>query len=201
MTLAMKVMLDMMLGYNAEQTYRILQPAIGRNIVKLYIEDNRLSFLMDNGKGFHLLDDGQSCCESRYMTTDDSLEHFVGATLTGIEVRKGPLVEDEWADVHDTEFLLVHTSKGTFTVVNHNEHNGYYGGFSLLAVPMEQHYTYFEVPWAAHGRVPDEVFQLAMEAHKKGYYDFVYVHPLGLFGMPVGEGVTGRRVAITPEML
>jgi hypothetical protein len=37
--------------------------------------------------------------------------------------------------VHETQFLIVDTTKGSFTIVNHNEHNGYYGGFGLVAQP------------------------------------------------------------------
>jgi hypothetical protein len=35
----------------------------------------------------------------------------------------------ESGEDHDIAFLLVQTSDGVFTMVNHNEHNGYYGGF------------------------------------------------------------------------
>jgi len=78
-------------------------------------------------------DDGRSCCESRYMTTDDDLNSFVGATFTGVELRDGPEMTTEYGEPHEQQFLLVNTSLGTFTVVTHNEHNGYYGGFYIVA--------------------------------------------------------------------
>lgn len=33
----------------------------------------------------------------------------------------------------ESQFLMIRTSLGVFTVVNYNEHNGYYGGFALRA--------------------------------------------------------------------
>lgn len=35
--------------------------------------------------------------------------------------------------MHEVQFLHVKTSKGSFAVSNHNEHNGYYGGFNVEA--------------------------------------------------------------------
>lgn len=79
-----------------------------------------------------LVDTGQSCCEHRYMTSDDDFAYYEGATLLGVEVKPGPDVEAKY-DTHETAFLDIKTSRGVFTVVTHNEHNGYYGGFSLRA--------------------------------------------------------------------
>ncbi|MDC6673798.1 hypothetical protein OEZ80_25875, partial [Leclercia adecarboxylata] len=81
------------------------------------------------GNWLVIRDDGQSCCESRYMSTDDDLSSFVGATFLGCEIEDGPHEADD--PDHETQFLIVSTSLGKFTVVNHNEHNGYYGGFSI----------------------------------------------------------------------
>ena len=79
-------------------------------------------------------DDGQSCCEHRYMHTDDDLQSFVGASFISAEIREVGEKEDKdnWI-VHEIDFLLIHTTLGTFTVETHNEHNGYYGGFSVVA--------------------------------------------------------------------
>ena len=83
-----------------------------------------------------LFDDGQSCCEYRYMHTDDDLVAFVGAEFTGAEVRDGPMRNDG-GDDHEIQFLLINTSLGTFTVETHNVHNGYYGGFCVVARSRE----------------------------------------------------------------
>lgn len=79
-----------------------------------------------------LFDDGRSCCETRYMSTDDQLSDFVGAKFFGVRVRGGKQVEEEY-EHKENMFLLIDTSKGTFTCETHNEHNGYYGGFALIA--------------------------------------------------------------------
>lgn len=79
---------------------------------------------------FH--DVGQSCCEFRYMHTDDDLTAFVGGDFLSAEIRSAPNVPDECED-HEVQFLLVNTSLGTFTIETHIVHNGYYGGFAIIA--------------------------------------------------------------------
>nr|WP_152613166.1 hypothetical protein [Inquilinus limosus] len=64
------------------------------------------------------------------MTCDDDLKPIIGATLLGWEIRDVTYDGDDY-DVHEIQFLVVNTSQGSFTVANHNEHNGYYGGFSI----------------------------------------------------------------------
>jgi hypothetical protein len=124
-----------MLGGN-EESARTFSDAIGKEITALSIDDNALHFTLADGTKFMLFDDGQSCCESRYMRTDDDLAYHVGANLLSAETRAADekaVAEDDWGGVHDIEFLVVTTSKGTITVSNHNEHNGYYGGFAMRA--------------------------------------------------------------------
>lgn len=77
-----------------------------------------------------LWDAGQSCCEHRYMTTDDELETFKDAKLVGID-RVYVEDETEYGDPHEQVFVKVETTKGTITCVTHNQHNGYYGGFDI----------------------------------------------------------------------
>lgn len=105
--------------------------AVGKSIKRLWHDDSALRFEMDDGTGIVLEDDGQSCCEARYMQTDDDLSDHVGAVLMDAEVREGPEPTDGDGDCHEQQFLVVTTSAGRFTMVNHNEHNGYYGGFAL----------------------------------------------------------------------
>lgn len=78
-------------------------------------------------------DDGQSCCEARYMRTDENLEDFKGAKYTGFEIRSAGDIEDPNNAVHEIEFFVIKTDRGDITFSNHNEHNGYYGGFCLEA--------------------------------------------------------------------
>lgn len=105
--------------------------AIGMTIVALSITDSELVFTFDDGSKMELYDDAQSCCEHRYMSTDDDLSYYVGSKLMSAATQSGPSIEA--CEYHDTEFLIVTTSVGSFTVVNHNEHNGYYGGFAMRA--------------------------------------------------------------------
>lgn len=105
--------------------------SLGKKITGLHCDGGQLIISFEDTT-LYLKDDAQSCCETRYMSTDDELEYYVGAELRGVRVQEGDGEESEW-DCHDTEFLLIDTSIGTFTMVNHNEHNGYYGGFWLTA--------------------------------------------------------------------
>lgn len=75
--------------------------------------------------------DNQSCCESRYFTIDDDLRDFSGSTFYGLEIREAPNVFDEGDNSHEIMFLVIKTDNGELVVCSHNEHNGYYGGFSL----------------------------------------------------------------------
>lgn len=113
--------------------------SVGKTIAAIAIDDEanggdgalRLTFT--DGNKLLLMDNGRSCCESRYMRTDDELQGYVGATLIGVETKDGPEVEGEYGDSHEQQFLEVQTSKGVLTLVCHNENNGYYGGFALVA--------------------------------------------------------------------
>ena len=98
---------------------------------------NRLDIHFTDGTGIRFTDDGQSCCEERYMTCDDDVTAFVGAVFVEAEIREGNEVITEYSDTHEQEFLVINTSLGSFTVANHNEHNGYYGGFSIIVRSIE----------------------------------------------------------------
>jgi hypothetical protein len=112
----------------------------GVPITRIYmVEDDDSRAVIDtlciklrNGAVLSISDQGQDCCEHRYMSTDDDFADYVGATLLSVEVRAGGNIPNEY-EYHETQFLVVTTSKGVFTMVNHNEHNGYYGGFWVRA--------------------------------------------------------------------
>ena len=109
--------------------------SVGKTITALELteaDDGSLLFTFDDGTKMEIADEGRSCCESRYMTTDDDLQFHVGAKLLGAEVAEGPDVEEDY-ESHEMEFLKVKTTRGVFTVETHNEHNGYYGGFCIRA--------------------------------------------------------------------
>lgn len=113
-----------------QKTIDAYKSAIGKRIAAVKLDDDRLHFLFSDGKQIVVFDEAQSCCESRYMTTDDDLGFAVGSHLLSMIVKPGP--EEDDGTCHEIEFLEVVTSRGSFTIATHNEHNGYYGGFSLV---------------------------------------------------------------------
>lgn len=128
------------------ETVEAVKAALGKTIAKVEVTKGEeryrsmgkhpgesLLFTFTDGSWLKLWDDGQSCCEYRHMTCDDDLAPFEGAELRDLELRDGPRGEDEHGEAHDQQFLVCTTSKGAFTVANHNEHNGYYGGFAVEA--------------------------------------------------------------------
>lgn len=129
--LGMGVMIDMLRGN--KETVESVQSSIGKKIESIVIDDNNLKITFDDGSLLKLWDGGQSCCEHRYMSTDDDLGYFKGAELLKIEIKDAPNVVMNDYEEHEVQFLEVTTSTGSFQCANHNEHNGYYGGFSINA--------------------------------------------------------------------
>jgi hypothetical protein len=130
--LGIGVMIEM-LGGNSDSV-KVVRASLGKTISTVRLgEDDALHFEFEDGSRMQLADHGQSCCESRYMRTDDNLDEFAGSVLTNIELKDAPDVSDDLGDVHEVQFLVVTTSKGTFTLSSHNDHNGYYGGFAIEA--------------------------------------------------------------------
>lgn len=138
--LGMGVMLKQLAGNR--ETVESYHKAIGKTIKHIELSppkdtnkwgdegQDTLKVTFDDGSMLTAFDDGQSCCESRYMKTDDKFEDFVGATLVSMELKQAPDMEDEYGE-HEVQFLEIMTSKGALTMASHNEHNGYYGGFAI----------------------------------------------------------------------
>ena len=96
--------------------------------------DDRVTLKFDFGR-LTLSDQGQCCCENRYMSTDDNVRSLIGSRFVCYEVKDGPdESEEDGYNVHETQFLEIQTDSGFITLVTHNEHNGYYGGFSIEEV-------------------------------------------------------------------
>lgn len=108
----------------------------GQKVMSAEIADNRLKLGLSGGKFIEIWDNGQSCCEHRYMTCDDDVKSLVGGTLTRIEAKNAPDL-DAGGETHEQVFVEVATDKGFITIANHNEHNGYYGGFGLTITERE----------------------------------------------------------------
>ena len=127
------VMMSRVWGESAD-----LSKYIGKRIRSAEIKgEQELRIIFDDGTGIMLTDDGQSCCERRYMHTDDDLNSIAGHELRRIELKDGPTKEDAYGDSHEQQFLEIGTDQGFVTIVNHNEHNGYYGGFAIKLAEIE----------------------------------------------------------------
>lgn len=122
-----------MLGGGSEQS---AEKYIGRTITAAALADERLNLAFSDGARIAIFDNGQSCCESRYVTTDDDVASLVGHKLVRIEAKDGPETGEEWGETHESCFVEIGTDDGFVTLTNHNEHNGYYGGFGLTIVEV-----------------------------------------------------------------
>ena len=125
-------------GGDDPETFDTITQAVSKAIDKVWLDadHNKLRFAFSDGTGMKVWDDGQSCCEDRYMHTDDNLAYFTGAEFVGAAIHQAPDVPDE-NGTHEVQFLFVTTSKGVFTVETHNVHNGYYSGFLVRATAGE----------------------------------------------------------------
>ena len=110
----------------------------GKKITSTRLDDERLIIEFEGDIALQIYDDGQSCCEYRYMSTDDDIQSLVGHTLVSIIEKEGPIEDDDYGDVHETCFVEVQTNVGSITLVNHNENNGYYCGFCMVAKKVEK---------------------------------------------------------------
>ena len=123
------------MSLNSEESKNALSASIGKIITTLNLTNDyvgSLHFTLEDGSRLMLIDLNKSCCEHRYMRTDDDLKDYIGAKLLRVEIRYAPstLVDGE---EHEVAFLAVQTDRGEFVVSSHNEHNGYYGGFYIQA--------------------------------------------------------------------
>lgn len=110
----------------------------GKKISMAELAGDVIRIDFEDGKKIQITDQGQSCCESRYITTDDEPSSIIGGTLLEIEVKDGsPSENDDCCETHDVLFLEIKTDKGFITFCTHNEHNGYYGGFGLSIDEVE----------------------------------------------------------------
>lgn len=120
------------LGGNAE-TVDAVKSSLGKTINVAGLENDALKIGFTDGSMLSLWDDGQSCCEHRYMVCDDSLASFCGAKVVDIQIKDAPEIADPYGESHEVQFLEVLTDRGAFQCASHNEHNGYYGGFYIKA--------------------------------------------------------------------
>lgn len=128
--LGMGVMLKMLSGN--QDSVEAFTKCIGKTIKSVVLTGDDLIFTFDDNTRMAISDEGQSCCEHRYIVCEDDLEAFAGAKLLDAGVKDAPNEEDEYGE-HEVAFLEISTSSGSFQCATHNEHNGYYGGFCIRA--------------------------------------------------------------------
>lgn len=124
--IGMGVMIHQMSGGNKNSPDKYY----GKTITKASVDEAGVLLEFKDKSSIFLYDDGQSCCEDRYVTCDDDPNDLVGGILTKIE-EKEYTEEDENYEVHEKCFIDISTNKATITITTHNVHNGYYGGFAL----------------------------------------------------------------------
>lgn len=108
-----------------------------KRITSVDSNDEHFDIHFDDGCSIRIRDGGQSCCEHRYMTCDDDVSKIIGSKLTNIELREGPTEEMEWGNEHQTMFVEIATDECFVTLTTHNEHNGWYGGFSIVITSLD----------------------------------------------------------------
>ena len=128
-----------------EDTRITHKAAMGKTIKELFVDndkyrDGALIMKFTDNTGIVVRDDGRSCCEERYIHTDDDLQYYVGSVFNKAELREAPNQisedDDDYGGEHEVRFLIINTDKGSFTLETHNIHNGYYGGFWIVIEPI-----------------------------------------------------------------
>lgn len=125
-----------MLGGNEESV--AYNDALEKLIESAELRDDALFLHFTDKTAIRFMDEGQSCCEHRYMTCGDDLTTFAGAKFVGAEIREAPDAheEDDYGEPHEVQFLVVKTDRGNITCETHNVHNGYYGGFWVTVAAL-----------------------------------------------------------------
>jgi len=115
------------LGGGSEQS---VEKYLGRKITKAEFKNDTFTLTFSDGISIDITDQGQSCCEHRYMTCDDEITSLVGQSLKHVIVKETDRRTSDY-DCHEVCFLEVQGDKSSITFATHNVHNGYYGGFGL----------------------------------------------------------------------
>lgn len=120
-------------------TFEAYTTSLNKKIVDLKLDDSAndgdgaLLITFEDNTRLSLYDCARSCCEHRYMSTDDDLSYYIGSTFTEVKMLYADDDEGKYGDVTETMFLHIVTNKGTFVINTYNSHNGYYGGIVLAA--------------------------------------------------------------------
>lgn len=102
----------------------------GRTVIAADISENEFRLSFEDGARIMIWDDGQSCCESRYLTTDDDLGDLIGKKFWYVET-KPVEVQEDGDESHEIVFVEIGYEDDHITLASHNRHNGYYSGATL----------------------------------------------------------------------
>ncbi len=103
--LGLGVMLSMSSG---NQNLAIISKSLGKTVLVTFMDDDKLHIRFTDGTKIRIEDDGQSCCETRYMTCGDDLEYYKDASFLGVEISDAPSVksnDDDDDRCHDVQFI------------------------------------------------------------------------------------------------
>lgn len=108
---------------------------IGKTIINAKTDGDSLVLEFPTGK-LTFFDDGQSCCEERYLSLDgDDPKDLIGHIFTGIVVKNFTDSDNtDYDGCHEIAFVEVKCDRCSITISSHNVHNGYYGGFFLRII-------------------------------------------------------------------
>jgi hypothetical protein len=112
---------------------QIINSLINQEIRSIELIQDHNSIIRIKFRGSVVLkieDVGQSCCEHRYITTDDKLDVQEEEKLVNILLKEHISGDSDYG-AHEIQFLEIQTDKDTYVFCTHNEHNGYYGGFNI----------------------------------------------------------------------
>lgn len=121
------------MSHPGKDTVEAIKGSLGKTIADAKLENDTLTLKFTDGTSLSFSDERQSCCESRWMHTDADLPYYSGAVFTDVSLESAEIAPPEGSDVYDAQFLHIHTNKGILDAVTHVDHNGYYGGFWIVA--------------------------------------------------------------------
>lgn len=126
--LGLGVMLRSLCGN--EENVNAFTSSLNKTITAIDTDDENLWLTFDDGTRLRFYDDGQSCCEKRWMEPQANYDPLLGSKLLGGEMKQLDELPDEYGN-HELCELSITTDKGAICSKFHNEHNGYYGGFYI----------------------------------------------------------------------
>lgn len=109
----------------------LIRKAQGKVIDIIEFTDKKVIIKFEDKTKITIFDDGQSCCEYRYLTTDDNVISLCGAKFHSVNIKDATQTKLN-GGLHEIQFLEIQTfDKGSITFAAHNENNGYYCGFNM----------------------------------------------------------------------